>query len=319
MASEDLIPEQPLPPPALQVRVPGSTSNLGPGFDCLGLALSLFLEVRLVASGDGPLELRGGAAGDSPGADLVCRALVKALAQVGRKPRGMRIEQRSEIPVARGLGSSGAAVAAGLLLARALEPEALSLELLIELGIELEGHPDNVVASLLGGLTLGVPAGPGARTPVLSLPLSADLGIAAAWPASCLSTERARAVLPTEVPLADAVENARRLPLLLRGLAEADPHLLRFGSEDRLHTAYRLPLLPGAADALERARGAGAWMATISGSGSALVALGPREHCAAVAAALSAGLSAAGEQPTARTLDAVFGTPVVRPVGSLGE
>ena len=299
--------------------MPGSTSNLGPGFDCLGLALSVFLEVRLVVAGDEPLLLRGGPAGEDPGQDLVCKALTRALAHAGRAPRGLHVEQRSEIPVARGLGSSGAAVAAGLLLARALEPDALSLELLIELGIELEGHPDNVVASLLGGLTLGVPGGPDTSSPALSLPLSGDLGIAAAWPESRLPTERARAVLPDRIPLADAVENARRLPVLLRGLAEADGRLLAFGAEDRLHTAYRLPLLPGAGDALERARSAGAWMATISGSGSALVAIGPRDRRAAMAEALAAGLVAAGEQATARPLEAVFGTPEVRPTASLGE
>jgi len=119
-----------------------------------------------------------------------------------------------------------------------------------------------------------------------------------------LPTHAARSVLPAEVPFADAVENPRRLALLLEGLRTADPELLALGSQDRLHVRHRLPLIPGGAAALEAARESGAWMSTISGSGSGLVAVGPKERIAAVAAAMGAALGA---------LDARAESCVVRP------
>jgi homoserine kinase len=123
-------------------------------------------------------------------------------------------------------------------------------------GVELEGHPDNVVASLRGGATLAVPQ-EGAPPLVLDLDVHPTLGWAVAWPRAPLPTPLARRALPAEVPFADAVENPRRLALLLRGLATGDPELVAAGVQDRLHERYRLPLVPGAAEALAAAAGPG--------------------------------------------------------------
>lgn len=275
-----MTPLAPAAPPRLRpgagLRVPGSTSNLGPGFDQLGLALELFLEVEVLALRKGQehrIARRAGTARDWPEQDeLMTRAFDAVLARAGAQPVGLELAVRSEIPLRRGLGSSGAAIAAGLHLANdSLGDRALPSAELARIGTELDGHPDNVCASLRGGCTLGVPLeGGGLR--VLGPPLHESLAFAVAWGPAEVETSRARAVLPSDVSLGDVVWNLQRLSLLLAGLASADPELLRQGCRDRLHSAARLQLVPGGRAALAAAEEAGAWLATISGSGSALVA-----------------------------------------------
>lgn len=299
------------PPPLTRrrarVRVPASTSNLGPGFDQLGLALGLFLEVeaRVEPGRSGPPRYEAPAGWPSPERDLVLRALVARAPELAEV--GLELRIASEIPIARGLGSSGAAVAAGLLLGELLTDRHGTDAERIGLGIALEGHPDNVTASLLGGLTLCVP---GREGPIwIQPPVHESLGFAAAWPAQPFPTAEARGALPSSVPLADAVENARRLPLLLEGLRTGDGHCIAAGAQDRLHEPYRLPLLPGSKEALAAARGAGAYAAVLSGSGSALIAIGPRRLAAAMAAALAAPLRATRGWSEGRALDVIRGRP----------
>jgi len=303
----------------LRLRVPASTSNLGPGFDFLGLALSLWLEIRVlepVLGGGLEFVERAGTASEWPqGAEeLVGRAFELGTRGLGGRATGLRLAVRSEIPLARGLGSSGAAIVAGLLLAERAAGKSAGQDQLLSWGLELEGHPDNTSAALLGGCTLSVPVG-GGRLRVVRAELSPALGFALAWSEEGLSTREARSVLPAQVPFADAVENPRRLALLLEGLRRADPELLALGGEDRLHVPYRLPLIPGAAKALVAAREAGAWLAagawaaTISGSGSALVAIGPRARVDGVAQAMAAALRAASGSATARVVEALQGAP----------
>jgi homoserine kinase len=306
-------------PARLALRVAGSTSNLGPGFDCLGLCLSLHLTVeveltpgvatRVVRTGE-PLDV-------APGADLLVRAFDRGRALAGAAPVEAHYAVHSEIPFGRGFGSSGAAVAAGLVLgvrSVGADPGALR-QRLVEAGLELEGHPDNVVASLHGGCTLGVPlttpSAPtgdtgtrGAPLEVLMVPVHPSIGWAVAWPATPLPTPIARQALPKSVAFADAVENPRRLALLLRGLTTGAPRLLAEGVVDRLHERYRLPLIPGAVEALAAARRAGAWAATISGAGSGLVALGPLSARGELAAALAAEL---GPGAVGHAVDCVLG------------
>lgn len=293
-----------------RVSVPCSTSNLGPGFDQLGLCLSLFLDARVSprTAGRPAVEATAPDAWPSAGGDLLWRAFERA---AGPAASGARIEVSSAIPIGRGLGSTGAAVAAGLLLGRAWSGDpAPDRRALLATGVELEGHPDNVAASLFGGCTLCVPVDE-LPLPLIQVDVHPDLGFAAAWPEAPLETARARAALPDRVPFADAVENARRLPLLLEGLRRADPQLLRLGSDDRLHQRHRLPLIPGAAEALEAARDSGAHAAAISGAGSAVVALTPLDRREPVARAMAAALRTATGSATARALDVVRDAPRV--------
>lgn len=293
---------------SLRTRTPCSTSNLGPGFDFLGLALELWLEVECTAAPGAEHELLLGqdqSAHWPHEGNLLLRAFDLALRELGGEPTPQRFQVRSEIPLGRGLGSSGAAVAAGLLLGAAAAGEhAPDRAQLAELGLALEGHPDNSTASLLGGCTLAVPLGAGALS-VVQQPLHEDLSFAVAWPSVGLSTQLAREALPHQVPFADAVENPRRLALLLEGLRTGRHDLLAAGIEERLHVRARSTLIPGAAEALAAARAAGAPAATISGSGSALVAIDTSpEGASAAARAMESCLAEHSEWATSRVLAA---------------
>ncbi len=291
------------PAQTLYVRVPASTSNLGPGFDFLGLAFGLFLDAEATPDlsrgiGDhrvdhvaptGPgLGWTGGSPGWSPSDDLVLRSLAAFESRAGRLP-ALNLRVRSEIPVGRGFGSSGAAVAAALLLANSAAGSPLRSTELIELALQQEGHPDNGTASLLGGCTAAVPTPdePEGALAVVQPPVHGSLHLAVAWPESPLYTPEARAALPEEVPFADAVENPRRLALLLEGLRTGDPHLLRLGVADRLHERFRRALIPGSDAAIQKAQEAGALAACLSGAGSGVVALGSADTVEGIAQAMA--------------------------------
>ncbi len=303
-----------IPHPTL--RVPASTSNLGPGFDLLGLALDLPLTVTVLGEHDGPapalVRTRGEAQGWPREGELLCRALELGARRLGLASAPLALEVHSDIPLERGFGSSGAAIVAGLVLASRLAGRAVQARESLGWALELEGHPDNVTPALLGGCTLSVPTARGLVW--LRQEVHASIRIALAWPRRTLPTREARRVLPTTVPFADAVENPRRLALLLEGLRSADPECLGLGGEDRLHVPYRVGLIPGAGEALRAARDAGAWLATLSGSGSGLVALADGARVEAVADALRAELERAEPGAQARvvaidTLGAVGAAP----------
>lgn len=292
----------------LRVTVPGSTSNLGPGYDLVGVALSLPLRVaaRWHAERPGPDVRRGQAAAWPAAGDLMRTAFERV---AGDAADGWHFEVDSEIPTSRGFGSSGAAVAAGLLLGSAVSATPWSDMELLALGVELEGHPENVSASLLGGatLTFSAPSGP----LVLAQDVHPELAFAVAWPERPMSTAEARAALPDLLPHRAAVASAHHLAALLRGLAEGREELLRMAEHDALHVPYRLELLPGAGSALAAARAAGAWLATISGSGSGLFAIAPDGEVRAVADAMREALHAETGAGTGRVVDLVRERPRV--------
>jgi homoserine kinase len=288
----------------LSVRVAASSSNLGPGFDLLGLALDLFVEVNAQAlpptAANHTLETGATYAGGWPRTDnLLMRAFDAVWAARDVPPPAFHFQATSAIPVARGLGSSGAATAAGLLLGNQALPlyghSPLPVEALHRLGIALEGHPDNVTAALFGGCTLCLPPSDVSLESALAIARQPDspatlkdsetmvwvpqsihpeIGFAVAWGSATTPTERARAVLPATVSFADAKENPRRLALLLEGLRTRDPTLLKLGVHDRLHHEARLALIPGGRETLDAALQAGATATAINGSGSSLLALG---------------------------------------------
>jgi homoserine kinase len=286
------------------VRAPCSTSNLGPGFDCAGLALGLRLEVRARIVADARascLILSVGEERDWPtGPENLLLAGVRRGLEASGAPKetAFVIEVSSDIPTRRGLGSSGAAIVAGLVLGASAGPREVSREELLELALALEGHPDNVTAALFGGCVLSLPVA-GQRTRVVRQPLHESLCHIVAWPHATLETSFARTLLPPAVAFADAVENPRRLALLLEGLRTGDRDLLELGGEDRLHVRHRLPHIPGGARALAAAREAGAWLATISGSGSALYAISDEAHELHVALAMQRELERASPPASA--------------------
>lgn len=282
------------------VRVPGSSANLGSGFDCVGVAVDRWFRVsvrRDDALGERVRITRAGALAGldiPPHKDLLYLGFQRACAAAGREPPGgVVMEASSDLPIARGLGSSAAAVVAGAVAARALCDLALDDAALVTLCADVEGHADNVAASVVGGaiLVLGGPAGTWVFTPIEVHP---SLALVFAVPDFMLSTERARAVLPPSVSHHTAVVAAGRSAALVRGLASGEHALLAAGIDDVLHVPHRRALVRGFDEVTAAACSAGAVGATLSGSGPTLVAIGPADRAAAVETAMAAAWRACG-------------------------
>ena len=261
----------------IRVTVPCSTSNLGAGFDCIGLALNRHLRVTFEPGGQLTID-RLGTLAPLEGDDIVAEILR------ARSLTGSLILD-SNIPVGRGLGSSAAATVAGLAIAAAAANEELDYDVALQKATALEGHPDNAAPALLGGLVAVVSDGASQRA--LPMHLCEAIGFVFAAPHAIISTKAARRALPEHVPHPVASRSIARSVALIEGLAEGDPDLLRIGFEDELHVPYRIGMIPGGSEAIEAARKAGAWAATISGSGSGLIAVCARGAEDAVLAAMA--------------------------------
>jgi len=259
------------------VRVPATSANLGPGFDSFGLALTLHdtVEARVIASGI-QLDVIGMGSGTAQAGEqhLVLRAMRAGFDAAGAQPAGIALSCRNAIPHGFGLGSSAAAILAGLLLARALAGEegaaALPDAEVLTLATELEGHPDNVAACMVGGLTVAWQSGSRSVSAARMEPL-ADLAPVVCVPTSPLATEVARKVLPASVPHADAAANSARTALLIAGLT-SQPELLLAGTEDFLHQRYRADSMPATTALIAELRAAGI-PAAVSGAGPSVLAL----------------------------------------------
>jgi homoserine kinase len=252
------------------VRVPASSANLGPGFDSFAAALGVHLELEVAETGSFEVQTELDVPRDR--GNLVVRAFER-LAPAD----GLRFRIRSEIPLSRGMGSSAAAIVAGLMAADHLYE--LDADLLA-LATELEGHPDNVAAALRGGFVIC------ADGTALRLDPPAGIEAIVVIPHESLETERARAALPAEVPLGDAVFNAAHAALLALGLARGDWDLVARGLEDRLHQPYRAPLYRRSFELMSDARSLGALGATISGAGPSVLVWCHYEQTGAVYEAL---------------------------------
>ncbi|WP_420114163.1 homoserine kinase [Pseudactinotalea sp.] len=286
------------------VRVPATSANLGPGFDAFGLALGLHdrVEVRAVA-GSTSVHVTGEGAGEVPGGEdhLVVRAIRAGLEYVGAPQAGLELRCTNAIPHGRGLGSSAAAVVAGLLAARALvsEPEALDDVAILGLATEFEGHPDNAAPALLGGATIAWIDAEGARA--ARLPVLHEISAVVLVPQARLSTTKARATLPGHVPHRDAAHGVGRAGLLALALT-ARPDLLLPGTEDRLHQSYRASVMPESVAAVERLREHG-YAAVISGAGPSVLVLHSRASSGPAARAEIADLAGAGWRVRERPID----------------
>lgn len=282
-----------------RVRVPATSANLGAGFDCIGIAVDRWLVASVTLGGTGISIRRGGtltAVRVRADQDLFTRGFRAACAAGGASPTGggATIEAASNIPVGRGLGSSAAAIVAGALLADHALELGLSRSQILEIGTAIEGHPDNVAAAICGGAVLSV------QTPnglvASSLRVSPAIELLIAVPPFPNDTKAARAALPHTLPHSDAVVAAGRAAALVQGLATGDGALLGAAFDDVLHVPFRRARIPGYDAVVAAAQAAGAFGATLSGAGSAILAIAPRERSGAVGAAMVAAWRMAGVQ-----------------------
>lgn len=281
---------------SVAVRVPGTSANLGPGFDTLGLALSLYDELRVDALPEGQLRIEV----SGPGADavprdatnLVVRSIAYAFEAVGRRMPGIGLTTRIVIPQGRGLGSSGAAVVSGLLAARGLLRGDIEFgpSLLLRLATELEGHPDNVAPALFGGLTIAWwdEHGPQYKKLLVHRGVSPVVFV----PESTMPTSLSRTLAPQQVPREDAVFNVSRSALLIAALTQS-PELLLAATDDKLHQTYRAQAMPETDHLVHELRRAG-FAAVLSGAGPSVLVLadGPGARLAAVRLAGTVATSA---------------------------
>jgi len=261
------------PPRSCTVRSPATTANLGPGFDCLGLALDLWNESRFSLEGNGvAVSISGEGAEKLPHdeTNLMAQCALRIWDEAGRaRPVGLTIECDVHVPLASGLGSSSSAAVAGLLGANELLGRPFDRRRLLELAADIEGHPDNVAAALLGGLTIVMQTGEKLLTKKILVP---EVHVALAVPDIAFTTRSARAGLPEQVTMKDAVFNLQRTPLVVEALRTGDFELLGQVMEDRLHQANRMQLIPGGREAWVAAQKAGAAAIAVSGSGPSLIA-----------------------------------------------
>jgi homoserine kinase len=261
----------------IHIRVPATSANLGAGFDSLGIALSLYNDVYFAQCDGLPamkVEIEGEGLDEIPtvfSENLLCQAMQCVANTVKQNlPCGV-IRLVNAIPASRGLGSSAAAIVGGVLLGNELTGRRLSQDSLLKIAADMEGHPDNVAPALLGGLCASVMTENGGIANSLAVP--DELKFVVVIPEYKMSTHAARQVLPKQISHGDAVFNVSRVAFLLTCLATRSFGSIGIGLEDRLHVPYRIDLIPGGRQVLAAACLAGALGATISGSGSTLLAI----------------------------------------------
>jgi len=258
------------------VRVPGTSANCGPGFDCLGVATTIYnyLDLTLLRSSRIVVESAGEGSANIPRGkrNLTWQAVKKLLDVTGRADdfKGAIIRTKNNVPISRGLGSSSTAIVAGLTAANEILGSPLDKVGLLKLATEIEGHPDNVEPAIFGGVTVSVMDGGEVQT--FSFMPRIKLRLIVTVPDFELSTRLARKVLPRNVAMKDAIFNISRASMLIAALVEGREDLLPLAFDDALHQPYRKKLVPGMTEVFEAAKSAGALGAAISGAGSCLIA-----------------------------------------------
>jgi len=285
-------------PMKVTIKVPATSANLGPGFDTLGLALDLWNETSFSLADAFSIQVCGeGADKALDGRDnLILRAAQQLAEAAGKTLPPVHIDCTNRIPFGSGLGSSAAATLTGLLGANALLESPLSNEDILNLAMKIEGHPDNVAPALLGGLVVSTIQ----DDKVLARKIDVNwaqhvvpLQVMVVVPDFHFSTREARVALPKHVTLKDAVHNISRAVLVTEAFRSGDLSLLAQAMDDKLHQPHRLPLIPGAVEAMKAAKEAGAEAVALSGAGPSLIAFASKTE-AAIGEAMKRAFEAAG-------------------------
>lgn len=278
----------------VRVRVPATIANLGPAFDALGIAVSLYNTVELELGPSPWVEIHGEGEGALPADDrnLVYRAAAAVAGAAGRRD-AFHLRCRNDIPLARGLGSSAAAIVGGMVAANAALGRPLEADVLLRLAVGFEGHPDNVAPALFGGAVVCGFSG-GAQIVYTRLTPAWEAALVVAIPGFQVSTEDARRRIPAVVPFADAAGNVARTAALVVSLLTGRMELLTHAMDDALHQPYRAALVPGMQAVFAAARAAGAYGAALAGSGPSIVAPASVDRAAAVGDAMTRAFQDAG-------------------------
>lgn len=297
---------------AVEVRVPATSANIGPGFDTLGLAVNLFLSARAeISAGEPRILLRGEGADELPAGEsnLLFQSYLVCGRAAGLDLPPLRISVRNSIPLKRGLGSSSAAIVAGILIADRMMGGRFTQQELVNIAAGIEGHPDNITPCLTGGIAICCYDGREVVYRKINPP--PWLKLVAVIPDMVVETKKARAVLPKKISAKDAVFNLQRVALQVASWYGAQPDSLPLLFEDRLHQPYRKALIPGFEDVISAALDARASGVYLSGSGPTIMAL-YRKSGKLVGERMAAAFGKAGIPARSRLLKAVAEGPVIR-------
>jgi len=265
----------------MKIIVPATSANLGPGFDCIGMALDLYNEIEfysLPEEASLKIEIEGEGEGllSQEKDNLVYTSFLKIFEKLNLPVPGISLKLKNNIPLSRGLGSSSAAIVGGLAIGNKLSGNCLSTQELLNLAVEIEGHPDNVAPAIYGGIVISLQEEEGSISEKLEVQLE-ELACSVLVPEFELSTEKARDVLPIEIPLCDTVFNISRMAFLVQAFYTQNYSLLRKATEDRVHQIYRDILIPGMKDIFLEAIQQDAYGCAISGAGPSLLIIHGRE------------------------------------------
>jgi len=291
------MPDQ-IPANSIEITVPATSGNVGPGFDCLGVALTLYNSFRFTLADELLISAEGvGAERIAQNKhNLVYQSFLRCWQYLGRDKTNLSIHIKMQVPPSRGLGSSATAIAAGVCAANVFAGEPLSTKELVAIATDIEGHPDNVAPALLGGCRLI------AGREICQIAWHESISVAVVIPEFELSTAKARQVLPRQISMADAVFNCAHLGLLTQALATGKREWLMEALQDKLHQPYRTPLIPALATVRQTAMQAGAYGLVISGAGPSLLAIAPAELTASVGQAMQKAWLAEGIKSQWQTL-----------------
>lgn len=258
----------------IEVIVPATTANMGPGFDCLGMALNLYTSVRFEEI-EKDLIIEGCQAEYQNEDNLIYQTMLRTFEKIGYEPRGMKININSEIPVSRGLGSSAACILAGIMGANEIARANLTKLEILKIATEIEGHPDNIAPALFGGMTVSVYDS--GEVYFNRLPIKDTLDFYALIPCFPLSTSESRSILPKEIPFEDAIYNIGRVALMVASFANGDLDLLNVSIRDRLHQRYRGSLIEEYDTIMDQLDRLQVKAAFLSGAGPTIIAIADKD------------------------------------------
>lgn len=264
-------------PQMIIVRVPATTANIGPAFDCMGIALNLYTTVQfdvLTASNPNTLHITGCDPAFANTENLIYQAFIRTVNAIHQPIPSIALHIDSDIPVSRGLGSSAACIVAGVMAANALHGSPLTMQKMLEIATQLEGHPDNVAPALFGNLCLSMMDEQTKSIHTITCDVSSNIQFCALIPNHTLSTSQARAVLPNTIPFSNAIHNIGRSLLVLKSLEQGNHTLLSTAMSDKLHEPFRKSLIPDyeTIKTLAKQEGKGAFF--LSGAGPTLMYVG---------------------------------------------